>query len=66
MTPEEFDRRSEEAFAIARKAQEERDARHAAFHRRDRLHYGRVERRRGYRGQTVCLDCYYGREWPGE
>jgi hypothetical protein len=65
MTPEEFDRRSEEAFAIARKRQAEQEARHAAFHRRDRLNYGRVERRRGYRGQVVCLDCYYGREWDG-
>jgi hypothetical protein len=67
MTDEEFDRRSEEAFAVARRRQAEAEARHAAFHGHP-LRYGRVGRRRGYRGETVCLDCYYaGRkgEWPG-
>lgn len=37
------------------------DAAHAAQHGRVELRYGRVEARRGYRGQVVCLDCYYGR-----
>jgi hypothetical protein len=38
-----------------------RDVEHAASHGRTELRYGRVERRRGYRGQVVCLDCYYGK-----
>ena len=40
------------------------EAAHAAFHGKP-LRYGTVERRRGYRGRSVCLDCYYGKEWRG-
>lgn len=60
---EEFKRLSEEAFAEADRLMRERDTDHAVFHGVERLRYGRVERRRGYLGQTVCLDCYYGKEW---
>jgi hypothetical protein len=60
-----FDERSDAAFETARRAGLARDAAHAAFHGRSALNYGRVERRRGYRGSTVCLDCYYGKEWVG-
>lgn len=38
------------------------EAAHAAFHGRP-LKYVTVERRRGYRGRSVCRDCYYGKEW---
>jgi hypothetical protein len=55
------------AFAdeIARRNGERQDRAHAAYHKRETLNYGRVERRRGYRGHTTCLDCYRGRPWDG-
>lgn len=53
------------ADALASRRARYRDDAHAAFHGRPTLRYGRVERRRGYRGSTVCLDCYYGRAWDG-
>lgn len=58
-----YDRLLEEAGRQAEAKKRAEEAEHAAFHGRDRLNYGRVERRRGYRGHYVCLDCYYGKEW---
>jgi hypothetical protein len=62
----DFDSRSEAAYEIANRARVKAEAEHAAFHGRDRLNYGRVGRRRGYLGETVCLDCYRaprGKAW---
>jgi hypothetical protein len=52
------------ASALGDRRARARDAAHAAFHGHP-LKYGRVGRRRGYLGDTVCLDCYYGKEWNG-
>lgn len=52
----------ERASAEGARKQRELEAQHAAFHGRP-LRYVTVERRRGYRGRSVCADCYYVREW---
>lgn len=61
----DWDIRSEAAWEIARRQMVKDEAAHAAFHGKAYVNRGRVERRRGYRGDTVCLDCYYGKEFPG-
>lgn len=62
LTADTFDAASELAFEIARRNTARRDAAHEAFHE---VRMVRVEARRGYRGQTVCANCYRGREWDG-
>lgn len=53
----------DEASAIGRQKTDEAYRQHCAFHGRDALRMVVVERRRGYRGRSVCADCYYGKEW---
>lgn len=57
----DVDDRLEAAVEVGARAAVTRDAEHAAEHGRTTLRYGRVAARRGYRGDVVCLDCYYGR-----
>lgn len=65
LTPSTFDHAAGLAGMIAERDAARRDSAHASFHGRRDLRYGRVERRAGYRGQTVCLDCYRSRPWDG-
>ena len=60
----DFDTRAAAADLIATRNRVTRDAAHAAFHGHP-LRYGRVGRDRWHRGDTVCLDCYWGRPWDG-
>lgn len=62
----EWERLSELAFAEKRAKIEADEKAHAAFHRQPEVRYRTVERRPGYRGRTVCIDCYYGTEWRGQ
>lgn len=56
---EDFDLRLEAASEIGHRAAQKRDANHAASHG-GRVRRITVGRRPGYRGETVCADCYYG------
>ena len=57
-----WDRMSAEQDAKVQAQVAAQEAAHAAFHGRP-PRYVTVERRRGYRGRSVCADCYYEKEW---
>lgn len=65
LSPATWDAAVELADEVARRNRLREDRAHAAFHRVTAVRYGRVERRPGYRGRTVCLHCYRGLEWHG-
>lgn len=61
-SPDEMEQALAAAYAErGRKAAEQEQA-HEAFHG-EKPQYISVERRRGYKGRTVCRQCYYGKSF---